>query len=801
MNMYNSTERTAWGALPIINKAALISTAVKNGITNLSDIRSAYNKFAMGGSTLDTYYGDDPLRNLVDSINKRSKANFVQRLKDPNRAVIQDWEDPRKVATHKMSWATDDQGRAIVYPNVQMINGKLHDFTDPKYKHDPWDSYTSAIQNGDTLMMSPQEARMLTERYKDYYPTFGVYGFGGYLYNGKEESSFAKGGPLSRGIKAIKEAARKKLEETSSSPEVPSVDYSSYWKKTSDNINWDKVHDKSAGWPVERTMLLSPVTIEGEAPKFHEVAPSSIYNNDYLNNSYEKEIKAEIKKSPESIKVFQRRLAENGYYDLQTDDLSIEQIKNYQRKIGAKVDGIWGKESTQKWREYNIDGKWGARTENAYNKSTALNQNWGGKVPTEDYEWCAEWVRHKVEDSTGDDFGVRGHAWRMLSNIVANGGTEVYNIYNQDSFSKVRDVNDLKKKTVQAIKENPLDLKTLQVGDVVGIYMPSSDKHEEALTTGTTFNTHVGVVTSIDKDGMPIIEHNIHRKPHKDRANRLTGSLSGTPRIAAVSRPNYSAAHTPFDTESVQSSYTKKGDSPLFVEYANSAAGSKDLISKVFPNVDVDELERVALAVQGRETNFMKNKLSDQTGLSALKTNVRSFVRDKVKKTDEEDVSSDLAKMKLSSFSLGERRLLGLKSAKDLEDPKLAGRAAMFLLAKNWNQFERLRQENPGLRITEDDVRYLTELSYNQGMDKLANIGFDSKGKAAPEELEAIRAMSSPDAKVKDITSTNYKYLGSIGEFLYDTFGEEHTPYISAAETNRKKLMETAQKNRLLAAR
>ena len=46
-----------------------------------------------------------------------------------------DWEDPRRIATHKMGheYYPDDSGRAIVYPNVQEINGKLVDFTRPPY--------------------------------------------------------------------------------------------------------------------------------------------------------------------------------------------------------------------------------------------------------------------------------------------------------------------------------------------------------------------------------------------------------------------------------------------------------------------------------------------------------------------------------------------------------------------------------------------------------------------------------------------------------------------------------------------
>ena len=118
-----------------------------------------------------------PLSSLVKDINERSNADFVQRLLDPNRDYIQDWESDN-IATHKLGWATDDKG-AIVFPNVQRINGKLYDFTDPKNKRGKWDALDSAIQRGDTLRMSPSQAKEFTENYKKYYPkgaTFKAFG-------------------------------------------------------------------------------------------------------------------------------------------------------------------------------------------------------------------------------------------------------------------------------------------------------------------------------------------------------------------------------------------------------------------------------------------------------------------------------------------------------------------------------------------------------------------------------------------------------------------------------------------------
>ena len=112
---------------------------------------------------------DYPIKKLVEDVNARSNADFVNRAKDSNRTWIQDWENKNKIATHKLSWA-EDNGKVIVYPNVQNINGKLHDFTDPKYNHGKWDALDNAIERGDTLQMTPEQAKMYTENYKKYYP-------------------------------------------------------------------------------------------------------------------------------------------------------------------------------------------------------------------------------------------------------------------------------------------------------------------------------------------------------------------------------------------------------------------------------------------------------------------------------------------------------------------------------------------------------------------------------------------------------------------------------------------------------
>ena len=105
---------------------------------------------------------------LIQRVNN-SNARFVQRLLDPNRKHIQDWEDKSKIATHKLSWGEDERG-AYVFPEVQEIDGELIDFTRPPYASGIADYL--AHENNNLVRMTPEEADWFTKNYKKYYPTF-----------------------------------------------------------------------------------------------------------------------------------------------------------------------------------------------------------------------------------------------------------------------------------------------------------------------------------------------------------------------------------------------------------------------------------------------------------------------------------------------------------------------------------------------------------------------------------------------------------------------------------------------------
>lgn len=167
----------AWENLPMRDRATIIRLGVQSGLRDMNSIKETYNKYAEGGNINDNTrvttkqlvlpIENDPIGDIISRVNS-SPADFVQRLKDPNRKVIH--LPNGKVATHKMSWTTVD-GIPVVFPMVQNINGRLVDFQNKRGS-----GSDSAINRGDTIRMtSPQEAEWFTTHYKNYYPGFNKY--------------------------------------------------------------------------------------------------------------------------------------------------------------------------------------------------------------------------------------------------------------------------------------------------------------------------------------------------------------------------------------------------------------------------------------------------------------------------------------------------------------------------------------------------------------------------------------------------------------------------------------------------
>ena len=98
----------------------------------------------------------DQLANYAKQVNPR----WVQRLSEPRMTVkIKDGE-----YSHILKWVTDGEGNAIVYPEIQEVNGEL--------RHLGKSAYKEALRSGNYLIMSPEEAEMFTTYYKEQWPDY-----------------------------------------------------------------------------------------------------------------------------------------------------------------------------------------------------------------------------------------------------------------------------------------------------------------------------------------------------------------------------------------------------------------------------------------------------------------------------------------------------------------------------------------------------------------------------------------------------------------------------------------------------
>jgi hypothetical protein len=100
---------------------------------------------------------------LVSTINQKYKdVNFLKRLTTGNTASIPDWKTQGNHSSHKLSY-TEGDGKFYVYPEVQELEGKLYDFTDPKNKHYDGENYRwkdaiqSAFKNKDVIPFDTEE--------------------------------------------------------------------------------------------------------------------------------------------------------------------------------------------------------------------------------------------------------------------------------------------------------------------------------------------------------------------------------------------------------------------------------------------------------------------------------------------------------------------------------------------------------------------------------------------------------------------------------------------------------------------
>ena len=524
-----------------------------------------------------------------------------------------------------------------------------------------------------------------------------------------------------------------------------------------------------------------------------KVVPYTLPNLEAISDEYHEAIinkaRNELRnKSKDEIKAEQQLMADAGYYDKLLYDMTPSQIKEVQQRLKdrgfyeGQIDGIIGPKTIQAYRDYNVDGIYGARTNSAVARPHEKSLDYS-YVGNNFDQGCAEFVTKHYNRMTGmaDSAGVTGNAWRMLGNIKKKGGTQLYNIYEDPRMKAAKDVNTVTKLTKKLIDENPFNYNSLQIGDIVGLFNPTSSWKPIAFREGTTYNTHVGICVGFDVDGMPIIQHNFHNRArqkkygtdvHTDRADDLQ---YGGQLIAVAMRPKGQIVRTvDWDLKDQPDfSVDEEIDNENLQIYRKSLSGVAPLIKKAYPNVDTDEIQQMALAILQRETGMMNKTMSKQRDFDNVKNGNVSFwnwasasIRDKWNSfKDPIAVSSDLTKTKFSSLLTPEANFLGINSPSELDDPVKAAGAVMMMLAKYNNYAKEHAKRYPQLKLTDDDIWNATVTAYNKGAYYLQSLGFDdSTGKYAPEELVYLRKSGNPDYTMLQYNATTphrvLKHLG-----------------------------------------
>lgn len=186
-----------WEELSMSEKAEYMKMAIQGGLKNLDDIKESFNNYSStpkvtlendntrvdNSGPVDFFQQDmKEMLDIIQNVNQNSDANFVKRLKQKDRDYIENWEDPSKIATHKLSYVIQGIGEPdIVYPDVQEIDGKLYDFTDPKNGKSWRDAFNRAVETGDTIHVPPGKGGFFTTHYKAFYPKFNKHDGGGGL--------------------------------------------------------------------------------------------------------------------------------------------------------------------------------------------------------------------------------------------------------------------------------------------------------------------------------------------------------------------------------------------------------------------------------------------------------------------------------------------------------------------------------------------------------------------------------------------------------------------------------------------
>ena len=488
--------------------------------------------------------------------------------------------------------------------------------------------------------------------------------------------------------------------------------------------------------------------------------------------------------------------------DSNLDPTSITRYyKNYSKDTYDEVKGIQNLLVTKGYMDpmltnkkgSSIDGKFGDQTKNALDafntdnfeedpKATVFNN-----IPSAlDEPRCAAGMCNILEGNgvLTEAIGVKyKDAWDLFESMEgADNSTSIYNIYDSNLFDNVDEdtpIELLKSITGKVKKKSQTKASDYKIGDIVGLYWQGSSHHEETLGS-KTHNTHSGFVSNV-VDGVPIITHNVNgkviqqpynefstawiRRPNEDVEVRSKYEI--TDEINSINKDNLAIINLETKYNSRLSDERKDVVANILQRATYNSSKIPEILNS---SVDQDWLKAATFGITGVESGVgfnaprtVEQARSENAGLQGIAYDIAG--------KEDSGISLGIGKTKFASLDKFARQYFDINSPEDLADDNKAVDAVSYILTKNYELFKDYAKQYPSLGLTEQDIRNMAILSYNQGSNRLIGTGRVDDDRTPEEEIAALRALYEGTAP--DISSTKYRFgnklVPGLGDVVYNT--------------------------------
>jgi hypothetical protein len=479
------------------------------------------------------------------------------------------------------------------------------------------------------------------------------------------------------------------------------------------------------------------------------------------------------------------------YYKNYKEDTK-EEVKAIQEKL---IDAGYLDEALFNSSKSSVDGKFGDQTKialDAYNTDNIEEDPQGevyNNIPsTLEETRCAAGMCTILEGNEvlTEALGVKyKDAWDLSESMInANNSKEIYNIYTNPAFKDVNEntsTDELKKTTRKVKKNSQTKSSDYKVGDIVGLYWDGSSHHEETLGS-KTYNTHSGFVSAINDDGVPIITHNVAGDVRQQPYSELTTAWIRRPDEDIKVKSTYDTT----DIDSVvadqdainnlglryQTNYQENPERLNQIEtiFQRAKYNSQKIPKILNSSVDSNWLESAVIGITGVESGVGNSAPRTVEEARGGKGGLQGVGYDLFGKGDG-SISLGIGKRKFDGLDPFAKKYFQINSVEDLADDSKSVDAITYGITKSYETFKDYAKQYPELGLTEEDIRNMSILSYNQGENKLLQTGRVDDKRTPQEEVEELRKLY--DAMVTDVSSTNYRFLNKtglpIGDLAYNT--------------------------------